>query len=344
MRRDSGYALAGGVLVGAAAVYFLDPVQGAERRARIWEELCAAAGWARGERAPQRERTAQDPLRLLLEGRVSDRLLYDRCRAAVARLTTHPDWIAVSVQDGVARLSGRVPEEEVTDVVFGLRRVPGLVRLESRLRAVRRGRVEEVTPVDAALAGPGRAAIRALAAGAVVAFTRPESLAGLALVLGAGFLAAGASVRRRDHQERERRTLRESVTVSAPVERVFAYWTDARHFPDFAEGLSEVRESEAGVSEWILADAAEEPRAAQVEISHLKPHRRIEWRTVEGTPNPFTVEVEFYPEGRDRTTVSVALTYEKSPEAPYPLRRALQRMAANFCSRQASAAAVPQFA
>jgi uncharacterized membrane protein len=339
MRRDSGYALVGGVLVGAAAVYFLDPVHGAERRSRWWQEVRMAAGWAGGELTASQRRPAQDPLRLLLEGRASDQHLYDRSRSALRRLTTHPDWIEVSVQDGVVRLVGRVPEEEVTDVVFGLRRIPGLVRLESRLRAVRWGRVEEVTPVDAALAGPGRAAIRALAAGAVIAVSRPEGLAGLALALGAGFLAAGASVRRRDYAERERRTLRESVTLPASVERVFGFWSDARNFPEFAQGLLEVRESEAGVSEWVLADAAEQPRPAQVEIAHLKPHRRIEWRTVEGAQNPFTVEVEFYPEGGERTTVSVALTYQAKPEAPYPLSEALRLMVEAFPTPQLTAVA-----
>lgn len=340
MRRDGGYALVGGVLVGAAAVYFLDPLHGAERRVRLCDELRLAVGRS-GDADHFREGASQDPLRLLLEGRVADRTLYDRCRSALDRLTTHPDWIEISVQDGVARLSGRVLDEEVTDVVFGIRRVAGLVRLESRLRAVRRGPSEEFAPVEADLPGPGRAAIRALAAGAAIALTRPENLAGLALVLGAGFLAAGATNRLRRQQDLERRTLRESVTVSARVEQVFAYWSDARNLPEFVEGLLEVRESEAGVSEWVLADAAEEPQIAQVELAHLAPHQRLEWRTVEGFAHPFSVEVEFYPAGRDRTTVAVALSYEAKPEAPYPLGEALQRMAARFSGQSTIAAPVP---
>jgi uncharacterized membrane protein len=341
MRRDGGYALVGGVLVGAAAVYFLDPLHGAERRVRLCDELRLWVGTAGGVRTHLSENASQDPLRLLLEGRVADRILYDRCRSALNRLTTRPEWIEVSVQDGVARLSGRVLEEEVTDVVFGIRRVAGLVRLESRLRAVRRGRSDEFAPVHADFPGPNRAAIRALAAGAVIALTRPENLAGLALVIGAGFLAAGASSRRRRHQDRERRTLRESVTVAAPVERVFARFSDARNFPQFVEELLEVRESEAGVSEWVLADAEQEPQTTQVELTHLTPHQRLEWRTVEGTPHPFSVEVEFYPAGRERTTVAVALTYEARPEAPYPLEQALRRMAATFARQPAIAIDLP---
>lgn len=309
MDRERLYAVLGGLLVGVAAAYFLDPVYGRARRERVVEDLTRlvgvvehGAGGGRAETPPD-----QDPLRLFLEGRVSDTAIYDRVRAALRHLSSRPDEIRVLVRDGVVTLEGRVPESEVTDVVFGVRRVPGLVRLESRMEAILRGS-DEATRVDADLAPQGAAAVQAALGVAAVALTRPHALAGLAFVLGAGFGVAAARGWRREARERRLGTVRRSVEVEAPVEQVFAFWTSFRNLPRFVEHLLEVRELEGGVSHWVGEDRDGNLLTWNVEITALKPHRRLSWRSLEGSEADLSGEVLFERLSGHRTRVTVCLT------------------------------------
>lgn len=346
MERDRVYAVLGGLLVGAAAAYFLDPVHGRGRREQAALDLSGAvhaveervAEWmgARPEPPPP----PQDPLRLFLEGRVSDTALYDRVRAALRHLTSRPEEIRVAVRDGVVTLEGRVPDTDVTDVVFGVRRVPGLVRLESRMEAVAPGSSDRL-PVRADLGPQGTAAARAAAAAVVLALTRPQALAGLAFVVGTGFSVAAARGWRKALLERRAGTVRQSVEVEAPVEQVFAFWTSFSNLPRFMEHLLEVREMEGGVSHWIGDD---QDSSWNVEITALKPHHRLAWRTLEGSDAQFSGEVHFEGLGPGRTRVTVQLTggeelLGSDPEAQ--LAADLERMRMLLWEPQPTAALQP---
>lgn len=328
MDRDHTYALLGGVLLGAAAAYFLDPQSGADRRRQAGESLgevtrAAEEGVARilGVSHPA-ETTAeppveQDPLKLFLEGRVDDRRLVERVQAALRHLSRHPEAIQVTARDGVVSLEGEVLETEVTDVLFGVRRVPGLSRLESRMRAVPSIGGEEQTLVQVDVSPAGAAAARALAGITAVATLHRRNLLGITVAVAAGLAVARAAGWSPARVTRRGRTItvQDSVEVDAPVERVFALWSSFRNLPRFMEHVLEVREVESGVSHWVAEDPEGNPITWDVEITALKPHRRIAWRTVEGSSAPMDGEVEFEPLEGERTRVTLTLSRHHTPRS-----------------------------
>src|SRR5512138_548769 len=109
-----GGALAG-LAAGAGLVYFLDPVRGADRRARAVARARRAAHDA--------ERTAESRARDLghrargvahearvrvARERVPDEILVERVRARLGHLVAHPRAVEVAVRDGEVELAGPV--------------------------------------------------------------------------------------------------------------------------------------------------------------------------------------------------------------------------------------------
>jgi uncharacterized membrane protein len=252
---------------------------------------------------------SQDPLRLFLEGRVDDRRLVERVEAALGHLSSRPNAIRAWAREGVVTLEGRVLESEVTDVVFGVRRVPGLVRLESRMQAVRNFEDLDHPQVKIDLSPTGMAAARAAAGMLAVAALERRNLLGLALVLGAGFVVARATGWRPGPPRwGGEATVSRTVEIEAPVERVFGAWSSFRNVPRFASGVVEVREREAGLSHWVGTNEEGRPITWDVEITALKPHRCIAWRSVEGSPVSIAGEAEFEALDAARTRLTVTLS------------------------------------
>ena len=103
----------GGMGLGAALMYTLDPEKGRQRRARVRDRLKSLGPVAglTGSHAP------------------SDRVLADRVCAAIGRAVSHPGSIAVEVQDGCAVLTGRVLERETRELLRRVGRVAGGVKV-----------------------------------------------------------------------------------------------------------------------------------------------------------------------------------------------------------------------
>lgn len=66
-------------------------------------------------------------------GPVSDDIVLQRVRSRIGQLVSHPDEIAVSVDNGVVRVAGHLPLEERDMLLTQLLAMPGVVRLRSAL-------------------------------------------------------------------------------------------------------------------------------------------------------------------------------------------------------------------
>jgi gas vesicle protein len=135
--------LAGAVL-GATAMYYLDPDNGRRRRAMVRDKLVSgsheaargvrhttrwAAGRARGVVATGHLDGMSRELPL------SDAQLRERVRSRLGRLVSHPGAIDVQVDNGSVRLSGDILTQELDGLLSQVRDMAGVQRVINALSA-----------------------------------------------------------------------------------------------------------------------------------------------------------------------------------------------------------------
>lgn len=330
MDRDSAWFWLFGAAAGAAAMYYLDPRSGRRRRAMVRDKAVHALNVADEtvERltadASNRARgtVARTQRRILPEGPIEDPRLEARVRSALGRLTAHPRTITVEAHDGFITLRGNVDEEEVGDVIRGIRRVPGVKHVESLMTAVERTRAKPepnrtpAPPVPDMLQHQMSPTSRAIvgAAGGLLAWwgVNHGGARGASSALVGGLLMARAATNiepARLVTGRQPAVVQKSIEILAPVSEVFAYWSNFRNFPRFMQHLREVRELEGGVSHWVADGPAGMPVSWEAEITSLQPHRRIAWRSLPGSTVQNVGEVRFETVDDTSARIHVRMTY-----------------------------------
>jgi uncharacterized membrane protein len=332
MERDKGtYAWIGGLALGAAVMYFLDPHSGRRRRARVRDRVVhtmnvAEEGMERlaqdfGNRA--RGTVARTRRRVFPLPPVEDDRLEARVRSALGRLTSHPSAIQVEAHDGVVTLRGPILEHEIGEVLVGVRRVPGVRRVESRLETVQdaahvpalqggRPRMGMVPDMFQRHMSPTSRALLGTAGGLLAAWgmRRGNATGVLSSALGGLMLArAATNMDARDLLHGQTLTVQKCVDVLSPIEEVFAFWSNFRNFPRFMQHVREVRELDEGVSHWVADGPAGVPVSWDAEITSLRPYRRIAWRSLPGSTVENAGEVRFIRLDDDHTRIHVRMAY-----------------------------------
>lgn len=129
-------------------------------------------------------------------------------------------------------------------------------------------------------------------------------------IVGAGAVVAGASliasaaVAHQDGMIRVQKT----ITIDAPVDEVFAFWSRFENFPRFMEHVLEVR-TEDSRSFWKVAGPAGMPVEWQAEITEAIEPRKIAWRSLPGSVVDHRGEVHFERAGDSATRISVHMAY-----------------------------------
>lgn len=129
-------------------------------------------------------------------------------------------------------------------------------------------------------------------------------------IVGAGAVVAGASliasaaVAHQDGMIRVQKT----ITIDAPVDEVFAFWSRFENFPRFMEHVLEVR-TEDSRSFWKVAGPAGVPVEWQAEITEAIEPRKIAWRSLPGSVVDHRGEVHFERAGDSATRISVHMAY-----------------------------------
>jgi uncharacterized protein YndB with AHSA1/START domain len=100
-----------------------------------------------------------------------------------------------------------------------------------------------------------------------------------------------------------------SIEVNAPLQTVYNQWTRFEEFPQFMEGVDEVRRDGPNRLFWKAKIGGKE-KEWEAEITEQVPNTRIAWRSVEGAPNLGTVTFEKL----DVSQTRVTLTMEYEPE------------------------------
>lgn len=132
--------LLGGLGLGAALMYVLDPERGKRRRALVRDKAVSGAHKA-GDRLAARSRDLKNRARgvaaemkgLTKSDRPDDAVLAERVRAELGRTVDHPASIDVQAVGGTVFLSGSVLTGELDELLSAVRGVPGVEDVENRL-------------------------------------------------------------------------------------------------------------------------------------------------------------------------------------------------------------------
>ncbi len=101
--------------------------------------------------------------------------------------------------------------------------------------------------------------------------------------------------------------IEKSIEVEASLATVYNQWTQFEEFPQFMDGVQEVRQLEDDRLFW-RAEIAGKTTEWEAEIYEQIPDRRIAWRSTSGAPNAGAVNFE--PLGENRTRVQLVLDYQ----------------------------------
>lgn len=101
--------------------------------------------------------------------------------------------------------------------------------------------------------------------------------------------------------------IEKSIEVEVPVEVAYNQWTQFEEFPNFMEGVKEVRQLDDKRLHW-KAQVAGKEKEWDAEIVQQIPDQNISWRSSSGTSTAGEVRFDKAPGGKTRITL--VLTYE----------------------------------
>ena len=131
----------GGLGLGAALMFLLDPDRGRRRRAVVRDRIASRAGDSRTFLRKSRHDVANRTRGLAARARtlasrngpVEDDVLVERVRAKLGRYVTHPGPIDVVADAGEVTLRGPVGAAEIDDLLSAVRSVRGVRSVTDRL-------------------------------------------------------------------------------------------------------------------------------------------------------------------------------------------------------------------
>jgi uncharacterized membrane protein len=323
--------LVGGAL-GALAMYFLDPQGGRRRRARTRDKVVHAAHVINEAGKVTARDTAHRAAgvwagarRLFQRGDVSDQALVGRVRAALGRVVSHPHAIEVAAQGGHVYVAGPILAHETRALLRCVRGVAGVRAVSDNLTVY-----EDSEGISALQGGEPRQGERfellqenwspaarllagGLGAGMMLSATRARGGLSALLAVSGGALFARA-VTNLDLSSMvglgpRGIVVQKTITVEAPVETVFAFWTNFQNFPRFMSNVRDVRRLTESRSSWTVAGPGGVPVQWTAEVLRTVPNQLIEWRSANDSDVRHNGVVRFETDRNGGTRVNVRLGY-----------------------------------
>lgn len=332
MKRHTG--LLSGIAVGVVLTYLFDPERGKRRRQLLVDRMVHLGHDVAGALDVTARDAANRSSGLLADARgrfrldlANDAVLVDRVRSRMGRYVSHPGSIDVTARHGRVTLRGPILKHEVEDLLAAVADVEGVTEVNDEL-SVREhagtvpglqggiGRTGEHADLLQQNWSPTTRFLAGTAGGALVFFGATHrnaggvmlGLAGLGLLTRAmtnlGFrrlTGIGAGQRAVDVQK--------TITVAAPVEEVFQFWSQLENFPRFMEHVREVRDNGHGQSHWTVTGPAGTPASFDVIVTKAVPNAVLAWKTVPGAVLQHAGIIRFEPEGPEATRLHFRMSY-----------------------------------
>ena len=335
LRGRALYTLVGGAAaLGSALTYWMDPDRGRRRRALMRDRAVHGARVAResvrftGRDLVHRLRGMTGAMRSRPDrpGSDDDRL-HARVRSELGRVCSHPRAIDVSVEGGVVTLRGPVLEDEKDEMVRCIACVRGVQDVRDELEMH-----PEAGSIPALQGGSGQRkhrsefwqtnwspAARFVAMGAGAALlaggTRRGPVPRLLSGIGGGLLLAraatnlelrrllgvGAGCRAVDVQKQ--------IQIRAPMEEVFAFWSQLENFPRFMTHVKNVQRVGPRRYRWEVDGPGRVRVTWEADVTELIPNQLLAWRTVPGSLVQSSGTVRFDPHEQGGTRLHVRMQY-----------------------------------
>lgn len=331
---NKGLAIAGGLGLGAALMYVLDPDRGGRRRALFRDRVASAAHDVEGAAG----RTARDVRNRsygLAAGLKShftsepatDEVIHDRVRSVMGRYVSHPGAIDVTVRNGRVTLAGPVLSHEVLDLLDCVARVRDVQEVENQLEP--HADAGNIPSLQGGKERPGErfelfqehwsptARLLVGAAGGALALygaSRRDIVGGAIGAIGIAVLARGAAnTGAADlfgvHPGRHEVEVRRAITVDAPVDQVFDFWRKLENLPRFMSNVEHVRDLGDGRSHWRVKGPGGVPVEWDARITREEPNYLIAWESDPGSVVESHAEVRVVPGLRGGTRIEVRMSY-----------------------------------
>lgn len=327
-------SFARGVGLGLGMMYFLDPDRGRRRRALAadqWDRTVHATQdyWDKARRDLQNRAGG---LRaefgsLTHGGAADDRVIRERVRAKLGRHVSHPHAIRIEAHDGQVVLSGQVLADEVPQLVQAVGMVRGVRGVQNRLESHRQagnlsalqggrpvtgeppeGMQDRWTPGTRLLV---QAAGVTLMANCLIRRSFSSMLWG---TLGFGLFTRATSNRtfgeltgtsshgRSCHFQR-------TVTIHAPVERVWEFMTDYERMAEFIPGVTAVERTGDNRIRWMMTLPGGMEMRFEEELIESTEHERLEWCSLPGAPVAYHGRIRLERDGEQATRLHVTFDY-----------------------------------
>jgi len=124
-----------------------------------------------------------------------------------------------------------------------------------------------------------------------------------------GAITAGLWLARRAMTNGEGIEVARTLSVEAPIERVWEFWNDFENLPRFLSHVREVKRIGPDRTHWVVAGPGGAPVEWDAVVTKRVPHEEIAWRTVEGALLEHEGSVRFHPVAHDVTQVQIRMTY-----------------------------------
>jgi uncharacterized membrane protein len=102
-------------------------------------------------------------------------------------------------------------------------------------------------------------------------------------------------------------TVLESIDVDVPVRTAYNQWTQFEKFPEFMEGVEEVRHEDDTRLYWRV-NVGGDTEEWEAEITEQIPDERIAWKATNGKRNDGIVS--FFPLDGERTRIKVQMDWD----------------------------------
>jgi uncharacterized membrane protein len=320
--------------LGAGLMYLLDPESGRKRRARLNDQLLATArrtqaalavaGRDLGNRLAGLAAEAQGRLRT---EEVADDTVAERVRSGLGRCVRNARSVEVTVREGRVTLRGPILAQELEPALAAVAGARGVYGVENNLEVY-----QGPGGVPGLQGGPGRTSRRpgrfsgrwspglrllAGAAGAGLAAYGLTQRRPLACVLG----TAGVGLFLRGLGNTSIPCLaglaedcpcievRKSLTLDAPVERVFEFWANYENFPRFMAHVRQVKDLGEGRSHWVVAGPGGITLEWDAVLTRLEPDEALAWKSERGSLIGHAGLLRFERLAPDRTRVHVKMSY-----------------------------------
>jgi uncharacterized membrane protein len=331
------FGLMGILGLGAGLMYLFDPLVGRRRRALVRDKLTRfrhkasdAIDMTRRDMNNRITGLKARARNLVAAGEPSNEALVQQVHSKIRAWVSHPRSIDINIHDGQVSLSGPILANEVDRLLNGIHAIRGVRAVENRL---------EVYESVASIPGlQGEAAQRKggampdwmqanwspttrVIAGTIGSVLAIRGLNRFNRASGAGMAVVGAGVLARSLYNLEFKRLfgigagrdavkvQKTINVSAPLHKVFAFWSDYQNFPLFMTKVRDVRQTGENRSHWVVAGPAGTPVEWDAVVTQYIPNDCIAWSTTDESPIRHEGIVRFQSNSDGSTRVDLNLSY-----------------------------------